>query len=407
MKTIDSFWLDLYRPYFEKKKILIGITGSIAAVKCLELLRVLKNLNATVRVVLTESGSKFLTPLSIETITGERCLTSMWDDAHGTHHIDLARWADVILVAPATANTIAKIANGMADDLLSTEILAFQGPVFIVPAMNPVMWSNSATRDNVGRLRNRREIQILGPVFGATSCGEEGEGRMLEVQEIIENMTSALGASSNGKTALVSLGPTRSYLDPIRYITNRSSGKMGAALAFALSRRGYHVKIVHGPTQSPLPKLAHIVQVESTDDMAGEILNSFSECDLFVSTAAVLDFEFAETHKHKVKKAADEKASSKYDLRPTIDILTEAGKMKKKQFILGFAAETENLEKNARTKMKKKNCDAVFVNPISDSNAGFESLTNEGLLITSKKSFSLNNKSKAKLADEILDTLKL
>lgn len=408
--THNIFWTQAYGSYFKGKKILLGITGSIASIKSIDLVRLLKECGAEVRVILTKNASQFVTPLTIETLTGQPCLTDMWNDAHGTHHIDDARWADIFIILPASANTIAKISNGIADDLLTTEVLAFSGPLFLVPAMNPVMWSAQATQENVARIKSRKRNYIIGPIFGVTACKEEGEGRMVEPLNVIEHIATSLGRPANGKTALVSMGPTRSYYDPVRYLTNRSSGKMGAAIAFALCKRGYQVQIVTGPTSVPLPKSAQVTRVTDSHQMAAEVLDLFPESDLFVSTAAVLDFEFSATAEKKIKNS---KTSTNISVKKTTDILYEAGKTKRKdQFILGFAAESDSLEKNALLKLKNKNCNAVFANAVEvkESDKGFESLTNAGLLLTNasgKKKVELSCKSKIELADEIIENLQL
>jgi phosphopantothenoylcysteine decarboxylase/phosphopantothenate--cysteine ligase len=421
---MNNFWIECYRDFFENKKILLGVSGSIAAFKAIDLVRGLRKCGAEVRVVLTENGERFVTPLTFEGI-GATVHTSMWnaqakavnahaDSSAAIEHIELARWADAILIAPATANVIAKLANGMANDLLTTEVLALlpekRNSVYLAPAMNPSMLSHPATLENFKKLKSYG-YRVLDTEWGMHACGDEGYGRLLEPVQIIEQLANAFCEHSNGKTVLVSMGPTRSYLDPVRYLTNRSSGKMGAALAFAAVKKGYHVEIVTGPTQAPLPTLAKITRVTTTDEMAGAVLNAFAEADYLLSTAAVLDFEFVETSSQKLKK--DAMGGDSFAVSGTIDILKNAGQVKQKhQFILGFAAETEKLVESARKKLKNKNCDAVFVNAVSDDPRtglarGFETDDNAGILVTAKAATEFKVQSKQSLAKEILKAIRL
>jgi phosphopantothenoylcysteine decarboxylase/phosphopantothenate--cysteine ligase len=413
---MNSFWIQCYRSFFENKKILLGVSGSIAAFKAIDLVRLLHKCGAEVRVVLTENGERFVTPLTFEGI-GATVHTSMWNaqaseigkTSSNIEHIELARWADAVLIAPATANLVAKLANGLANDLLTTEVLAMlpekRNTVFIAPAMNPSMLSHPATRENFEKLK-RYGYRVLDTNFGAHACGDEGNGRLREPFEILEQLASAFCSHSNGKNVLISMGPTRSYLDPVRYLTNRSSGKMGAAFAFAAVQKGYHVEVVTGPTQVPLPALAKVTRVTTTDEMAGAVLSAFAETDYFLSTAAVLDFEFVETSAQKLKK--DAMHVDTFGVSGTIDILKNAGELKQKhQYILGFAAETEKLVESARKKLKNKNCDAVFVNAVNDDPAtgqarGFETDENAGILVTAKSAVEFKTQSKTSLARSIL-----
>jgi len=402
---MDPFFESVYTPFFKDKKILLGVTGSIAAVKSYDLVRTLTKLGAKVRVVLTANGARFVTPLSFETLTDEPCLTSLWDDTHGTKHIDLARWADIAVVAPATANCIARLANGLADDLLSTELLAFTGPILIAPAMNPAMWNNVATQANLKTLR-AREIQFLGPDAGETACGEEGFGRMIEIQPMIEQIATYLRFPQNGKTVTVNLGPTRSAMDPVRYFTNRSSGKMGAALAFALAHKGYAVHVIAGPTDVPLPLSSKITRVTTTAEMESASTKAFKGSDVFFASAAVLDFEVEKPSKQKIKKLSPQEPVR---FHPTPDILLKLGKMKSRnQVLVGFAAETENHVSNAQKKLSIKNCDYIFVNPVEKQGSGFDSILNQGWLVSHKtKPKNIDLKTKAELAEAILTELDL
>ncbi len=406
---MNNFWFESYREFFKGKKILLGITGSIAAFKAVDLVRYLKKCGAEVKVILTENATQFVTPLTFQTLSGYE--VGIANGSKGKIvHIELAKWADLVLIAPATANVIAKLANGIADDLLTTEVLATIAPVYIAPAMNPTMLTHPATQKNLYRV-TKLGYKVLDTGFGLHACGDEGYGRMLEPAEIIAQLTSPFCLPSNGKTALISMGPTRSYLDPVRFITNRSSGKMGAALAFAAEKQGYHVEIISGIAHDhalPLPKLAHVTKTMTSKEMADAVLRAFPKVDLFLSTAAVLDFEFPKMNTQKLKK--DTLKSDHFKLEPTLDILKQVGAMKRKdQFVLGFAAETDQLLENAKKKLKAKNCDAVFVNPISakieGSTTGFESSHNQGFLVSAKRVIEYKIQNKTKLATEIMKAI--
>lgn len=419
---MNEFWLEAYQTFFKGRKILLGISGSIAAYKAIELTRLLKKCGAEVKVILTDSAEHFVTPLTLETVSENPVATSLWAAPSSTassaassaagstgatstiNHIDLARWADLVLIAPATANTIAELAHGQAANLLTTEVLATHAPVFIAPAMNPTMYAHPATQANLKKIE-QWGYTILSPEGGVAACGDEGVGRMMEPATLIEHVASAFSEKSKQKTLLISLGPTRSNLDPVRYFTNRSSGKMGAALAFAASKKGYNVEVIAGPTSVPLPRLAKVTRVLTTDQMAGTVFDAFPHCDIFFSTAAVLDLEFASYFENKVKK---DKIKNQIAFTPTVDILKNIGEMKKKnQFILGFAAETENFIANAQKKLKAKNCDAVFVNPVTQNENGFESDLNAGFLVKAKSSKQFATQSKHELANAILKALNL
>jgi phosphopantothenoylcysteine decarboxylase/phosphopantothenate--cysteine ligase len=377
----DPFLIECLRGSLKGRKILLGISGSIAAFKACDLVRFLRAAGAEVQVVLTESAEKFVTRLTLETLSGRPVLCSMWETGgRGTHHIELARWADLAIVAPATANTVARLAHGRADDLLSTELLAYQGALLIAPAMNPAMYAHPATRANLETLR-ARGVEILGPSLGLMACGEHGEGRMLEPLELAIACAGALFAPAREETVLVTLGPTLSRLDPVRYLTNRSSGKMGAALVWELAREGYAVEAICGPVQVVLPsRRVRVTQVESAQQMRERALEVWPKCTGLVAAAAVLDFGAAESAEHKLKKQAGAPAVS-WQASP--DVLAELGRLKRKdQWILGFAAETQGAIDSGRAKLSAKNCDAVFVNDVSRAGEGFESDTNAGLLIT-------------------------
>jgi phosphopantothenoylcysteine decarboxylase/phosphopantothenate--cysteine ligase len=395
-------------PYAESlkgKKILLGISGSIAAFKACDIIRLLKKCGAEVKVVLTDSAQKFVTPVTLETLSGNAVLSSLWgnssDLAQGTHHIDTARWADLALVAPATANVIAKLANGLADDLLTTELLAFQGPILIAPAMNPVMYNHPATQANVAKLVSYGH-RILGPTQGETSCGEEGLGRMIEPEQIVERVASAFYAPLNGKKMIINLGPTRSAIDPVRYMTNRSSGLMGAALCWEAVRRGYQVTAICGPVSNEveLPSSCEVRRVVTAKEMADETLTRWPKADFLIASAAVLDWDVRNPAKQKLKK---EEGAPRVQFDRNVDIVAAAGLSKKKtQYILAFSAETHNAIQFAVEKLASKGCDAIFANDVSIQGGGFESDRNGGWWISAKDTFEIPMTSKAELAGSLL-----
>lgn len=368
------------------KKILLGITGSIAAFKACDVIRILRACGAEVRVVLSQGGENFVTRTTLETLSGSPVMSEFWpkdgSNQHGTHHIDTARWADVILVAPATAHFLAKTANGFADDLLTTEILAFQGPLMIAPAMNPAMYSHPAVQENRGKLEKRGAL-FLGPTEGLTSCGEEGLGRLLEPLQIVQGVARVFHAPSLNQHLLITLGPTRTPLDPVRYLTNRSSGKMGAALCWAALQRGYRVTALCGPMDfSILPEGIEIHSTPTAKEMFETASEIWPTADVLVATAAVLDWDIASPSSSKLKKEA---GIPKLEFEKNPDILAALSKNRikgRKQFVVGFAAETEDPVQNAFKKLKEKNCDALFANDVSATSKGFESSLNEGWWLT-------------------------
>jgi phosphopantothenoylcysteine decarboxylase/phosphopantothenate--cysteine ligase len=390
------------------KKILLGITGSIAAFKACDTVRILRDCGAEVRVVLTQGAENFVTKTTLETISGSPVLTGFWGSVEmaqnqGTHHIDTARWADLILVAPATAHFIGKAANGLADDLLSTEILAFRGPLLIAPAMNPAMFSHPAVQENLNRLK-ARDVQILGPISGRTSCGEEGLGRMLEPGEIVELVASAFYHPQRNKRIVVTLGPTRSAIDPVRYITNRSSGLMGASLCWAAVEQGYAVTAICGPTEVNLPSGIEMVRVQTAQEMLGASLLAWKNADVFIAAAAVLDWDVKNPASRKLKK---EQGVPSVDFEKNRDILaTVSAEKKSHQFVLGFAAETEEPIQNAVFKLKQKGCNAIFANDVSSSLQGFESELNGGWWIDSSEQVThLGTCSKMELARQLISRI--
>jgi phosphopantothenoylcysteine decarboxylase/phosphopantothenate--cysteine ligase len=311
-------------------------------------------------------------------------LTGFWGSetsavAKGTHHIDTARWADAILIAPASAHFIGKMANGLADDLLSTEILAFQGPVLVAPAMNPAMFAHPAVQENIRKL-NSYGIRWVGPTQGMTACGEEGLGRMIEPDSIVEELATVFFQPPKKQKVVITLGPTHSMLDPVRYLTNRSSGLMGAALCWAALEQGYEVTAICGPSDAPLPEKCQIIRVETAEEMANAALHHWESTHIFIGAAAVLDWDVANPSNHKLKKEA---GIPYLQFKQNPDILAAIGDDKRpNQFVLGFAAETEDPITYGKRKLISKKCDAIFANDVSIQGQGFESERNGGWWIT-------------------------
>lgn len=391
----------------KNRRILLGISGSIAAFKACDIIRHLRACGAEVRVVLTESAQKFVTQTTLETLSGNPVSQSLWNDGHGTHHIDVARWAEVALIAPASANTIAKMALGLGSDVLSTELLAFRGPLLVAPAMNPAMFSHPAVQSNLSLLKSRG-AKIIGPDVGATACGELGEGRMIEPDQIVEHVAESFVELPRKKHLLITLGPTRSALDPVRYITNRSSGLMGASLAWAAALRGYNVTAIAGPISESvcLPRSANVIQVDTAEKMFDAAKAHFSKCDIFISAAAVLDWDVVNPAPQKLKKESNIPLSIEFKKNP--DILAELSKLKRAdQFVLGFAAETEEPLLAAQRKLSLKNCDAIFANDVSRPDQGFESQSNAGWWITTHHTSEIHSVPKPDLAHILIDSIEL
>lgn len=353
------------------KRILLGVTGGIAAYKSAELTRRLCAEGAEVKVVMTPAAQAFITPLTLQALSGHPVHVELLD--HETEaamsHIALARWADRIVAAPASANFIARLSHGLADDLLSTLCLASAAPLLLAPAMNQQMWLNSATQENVQRLQTRGAV-LLGPAAGSQACGETGPGRMAEPNDIVR----ALGDSfSSGRLAglrvLVTAGPTREFIDPVRYLSNCSSGRMGYAIARAAVEAGAETLLVSGPVALAPPERAQLVEVVSAEQMREAVLAALASCDIFISAAAVADYRSVETAPRKLKKRA---ATPRLQLEKTPDILLEAASQKKPPFTVGFAAETDNLVANAKQKLVDKKLDMIAANQVGEG-LGFES----------------------------------
>jgi phosphopantothenoylcysteine decarboxylase / phosphopantothenate---cysteine ligase len=349
-----------------KTRILLGVTGGIAAYKSPELVRRLIERGAEVQVVMTDAAQKFITPTTFQAVSGRPVRSDLWDSAAeaAMGHIELARWAQLILIAPASADFIARLAGGRADDLLATLCLATLAPIALAPAMNRVMWANKATQANIDTLRGR-DIRILGPASGNQACGEIGEGRMWEPGELAASLLEppVNAGLLAGLNVLITAGPTRERLDPVRYLTNRSSGKMGFAVAAAAREAGAHVTMVSGPVQLQTPPGITRINVESARDMYAAVHRHIAEADVFIAAAAVADFQPVTVAKQKIKKQG---VAVKLDLEPAPDIVKSVADMAKRPFVVGFAAETNNVEDNARTKLKRKKLDMIAANQVGD-----------------------------------------
>jgi phosphopantothenoylcysteine decarboxylase / phosphopantothenate---cysteine ligase len=351
-------------------RVLLGVSGGIAAYKTAELVRLLRGVGADVRVVMTRAATDFVGPLTLQSLSGHEVRTDLMDPRAeaGMGHIELARWAERVVVAPATADLIARLAAGFADDLLTTLILATSAPVAVAPAMNQRMWLHPATQANVHLLR-RRGVSVLGPAEGSQACGETGPGRMLESAEVLRCLELQTNEELAGKRVMVTAGPTREPLDPVRFIGNRSSGRMGYAIAGAFAARGAEVLLVSGPTALSPPAGVQLVPVESAVEMEAAVTAQVQGCDIFVAAAAVADYRPAISVDHKLKKDASELTLR---LVRNPDIVARVSSLGERPFIVGFAAETERLEERARQKLRAKGLDMIAANLVAGETGGFE-----------------------------------
>jgi len=351
------------------KRILLGVTGGIAAYKSPDLVRRLRDRGAEVQVVMTGGAREFVTPTTFQAVSGRTVRSDLWDAAAeaAMGHIELARWADAVLIAPASADFLARLATGQANDLLSTLCLATEAPIAVAPAMNHVMWANAATRANVATLA-QRGVQVFGPAEGDQACGEIGEGRMLEPVDLAERVLALLPASGAlaGRRVLITAGPTRERIDPVRFVSNRSSGKMGFAVAQAAREAGATVVLVAGPVSLPTPPGVARIDVESAADMLAAVLRELPGTDIFISTAAVADYRPARAAEQKIKKTAE---SLELAMERTADVLATVAARADRPYAVGFAAETESVEQNARTKLMKKNLDMIAANEVGHDKA--------------------------------------
>ena len=347
-------------------KILLAVTGSIAAYKSADLVRRLQDVGAEVRVVMTKAACEFITPLTMQTLSGHPVAMDLLDIVQESTmgHITLARWADWVLVAPASADSIAKLALGRTDDLLSALCSASESPLAICPAMNNKMWTNPATQDNLQLLR-KRGVQILGPASGEQACGEQGEGRLLEPVDIVSELAHlAVPKKLTGKRVVITAGPTHEAIDPVRYIGNRSSGKMGFAVAKAAVEAGADVSLITGPVHVTTPTGVNRVDVKTAQQMHDAVMESMTECDIFIACAAVADYRPEQIENSKIKKTEHNNLQLK--LVPTIDIVSAVAKQDIKPFVVGFAAETDDVTAYAQDKLERKNLDMIAANYVGE-----------------------------------------
>jgi phosphopantothenoylcysteine decarboxylase/phosphopantothenate--cysteine ligase len=357
------------------KRVLLGVTGGIAAYKAAELARRLMAAGAEVQVVMTRAATAFVAPLTFQALSGRIVRTELFDPGQESAmgHIELARWADLILVAPATADFLARLAHGLADDLLTTLCLASAAPLVLAPAMNQQMWRAPATAENCAVLQRRGAV-LLGPGQGEQACGEVGPGRMLEPASLVEALRPLLGARSlEGLRVLVTAGPTREPIDPVRFLTNRSSGRMGYAVAQAAAEGGARVSLVSGPVALAAPTQVTRVMVETAREMRQAVLDQAGSCDVFIATAAVADYRPVVTAAHKIKK---DRERLTLELERNPDILAEVAALPRAPFTVGFAAETEDVAANAREKLVRKGLDLVAANRVGESGLGFDAQEN-------------------------------
>lgn len=384
------------------KQILLGVTGGIAAYKSADLIRRLQDLGADVRVVMTPAAQEFITPLTLQALSGNPVHTHLLDPAAeaAMGHIELARWADLVLVAPASADFIARLAQGKGDDLLTTLCLATAAVIALAPAMNQGMWRNAATQANLQQLLTRG-VKVLGPVDGSQACGDVGPGRMLEPTNIaIAAATLFQSGSLAGRKVVITAGPTREAIDPVRYLSNYSSGKMGYALAQAAVEAGAQTILISGPTQLQTPERVTMLAVTSAEEMYQASMAQAQNCDLFIAAAAVADYRPASLAAQKIKKTARDELTIHLIKNP--DIVASVAALQPKPFTVGFAAESEDLVLHARTKLASKNLDLIIANNIAEQGIGFNSDDNAVTLIDHSGELMLSQRSKQQLARELI-----
>jgi phosphopantothenoylcysteine decarboxylase/phosphopantothenate--cysteine ligase len=393
--------------------VVLGVGGGIAAYKSAELARALMERGMRVQVVMTDAAQRFITPLTFASLTGRKVITGLFASASSEEtlssaieHIAVAQDNEILVIAPATADLLARLAHGLADDFLSTMYLAFTGRVVLAPAMNNNMWTHPATQENLAALRERGHI-IVEPEEGLLACGTTGPGRLAEPERIADVVAGLSRHSNNpaldleGETVLITAGPTQEPLDPVRFISNRSSGKMGYALAEAAVQRGAQVILISGPVQLGEPHGVRVVHVRTALEMHDAVFAHLSEAGIIVKAAAVADYHLAQVPRHKIKKTA---MRMSLDLDPTLDILAELGRKKGDRLLIGFAAETQNLIESARQKLESKNCDMVVANLVNQEATGFEADENEVVLVLrTGETIPLSRAPKREIADRIFD----
>jgi phosphopantothenoylcysteine decarboxylase/phosphopantothenate--cysteine ligase len=389
--------------YLKDKTVILGVSGGIACYKSVEIVRQLQKAGASVYVIMTRNATRFVGPLTFEAISGHPVCVELFDTTPETsfHHIQWAEMADAVVVAPTTANVLAKIAHGIADDALTTFLLAVQSPVLLCPSMNTRMWENKSVQSNISAVRNR-DIAILSPDSGELACGTSGAGRQPDANVIVSNIHRLLSPKNlHGKKILVTAGPTLEYIDPVRFISNPSSGKMGYAIAEAALCRGADVILISGPTQLDEPSGVKFIAVQTADEMANAVFEYEAGMDIIIKAAAVADYKVARQSDQKIKKHDD---CLQIDLVKNQDILKELGQRKKDQFLVGFAAETQDLAKNAQQKLSEKHLDMIVANLIGPTNSGFQADTNRvTLFFRDGRHKSLPLESKETIAHSILE----
>lgn len=386
------------------KRIIVGITGGIAAYKGAEIVRRLQDQNAEVRVVMTTGATEFIRPLTLQALTGHPVHTDLLDpDAEAAMgHIELARWADLVLIAPATANFISTMVHGGADDLLSTLCLATSAKIAVAPAMNQAMWSHAANQHNIELLK-ARETVVIDPDSGTQACGDIGPGRLQQPERIVEQLEDIFESGLlQGKKVVITAGPTHEAIDPVRYISNHSSGKMGYALASSLTEAGATVVLISGPVSLDSPERCQLIPVVSTDDMLKASMAAAEDANIFISAAAVADYRVAKIADHKIKKQTK---NLSLQLEQNPDIVSTVASAYKQLYVVGFAAETENIETYAKDKLVRKKLNAIIVNDVSRKDIGFNSEDNEVSWIDPQSCTPLGKKSKAQLARDIVELI--
>ncbi|MBT3457454.1 MAG: bifunctional phosphopantothenoylcysteine decarboxylase/phosphopantothenate--cysteine ligase CoaBC [Thiotrichales bacterium] len=386
------------------KRVLLGVSGSIAAYKSPDIVRRLQDLGAEVRVIVTDGGKEFVSERSLQTISKNKVHSNLWDKEAelSMGHIELAKWSDIIIIAPASANTIAKLCHGRADDLLSTVILATDAKVMLAPSMNQQMFASKAMKDNL-KILLKRGIVIIEPGFGEQACGDVGEGRLAEPLEIAKQAADLFTSNTlSGKKVLITLGGTIEAIDPVRYISNHSSGKMGMALAHECIQAGAKTTLIVGSISIDIEKRAEVIHIVSAKEMYEAVMKKIEFQDLFISCAAVADFRPKNVSTNKIKKNNN---LMTIELTENIDILASVCRLNKKPICIGFAAETENFISNAKAKLKSKMCEAIILNDISQSGIGLNSNENEVHFITKENCEKIEKNSKQIIAEKIIEKI--
>jgi phosphopantothenoylcysteine decarboxylase / phosphopantothenate---cysteine ligase len=387
----------------QAKKIVLGVTGSIATYKAAEIARLLLKQQAEVRVIMTSGAQQFITPLTFQALVGNQVFTDLFNPTHTVmEHIDLARWADCILIAPATASYMARLAHGLADDLLGATCLATADkPIFIAPAMNQQMWHNSITQENIKKLQ-QHAMHILGPASGDQACGEFGLGRMLEPEEILAQLTGQMNSKLAGLRVLITAGPTREAIDAVRFISNHSSGKMGYALAQAVSNHGAHVTLIAGPCSISPPSGMQIIPVTSAAEMLEAVMHKIEECDIFIAAAAVADFKLAKPQPGKIKKS---KTALQLKLINNPDILQTVASLDYPPYTVGFALEADNLLPNAQRKLIQKKVNIVIANSLQDNSPFYANENEVWVLRRNQEPLHIPKTTKYTLAEKLVEII--